>query len=275
MHQTSPRHSRNHALAASRPPWAWAGGGAIFGLLLAALVFAPARWLAQGLAYASAQRVQLVATQGTVWDGSAQLLLSAGSSSQTQAALPGRVHWQLRPDLQGLTLALGADCCLAHHWVWTVRPSLTRIQILASDTLPANASHWPAALFAGLGTPWNTLQLTGDLALSSDKLALQWQPEGWTVSGRVQLEAQHLSTSLSTLKPVGSYRLVFIGGAAPTLDLSTLEGSLQLTGTGHWEGAHLRFDGQASASPERSDALANLLNIIGRREGARSIIKIG
>ena len=37
----------------------------------------------------------------------------------------------------------------------------------------------------------------------------------------------------------------------------------------------LRFEGVASAAPEREAALANLLNIIGRRSGARSIITIG
>jgi hypothetical protein len=31
----------------------------------------------------------------------------------------------------------------------------------------------------------------------------------------------------------------------------------------------------ASAPPERLDALANLLNILGQRDGARSIIKLG
>jgi general secretion pathway protein N len=40
-------------------------------------------------------------------------------------------------------------------------------------------------------------------------------------------------------------------------------------------GSKLRFEGTASASPERLDALSNLLNIIGRRDGARSIMKVG
>ena len=40
-------------------------------------------------------------------------------------------------------------------------------------------------------------------------------------------------------------------------------------------GSRLRFTGEASAAPEREAALSNLLNIIGRRNGARSIITIG
>ena len=42
-----------------------------------------------------------------------------------------------------------------------------------------------------------------------------------------------------------------------------------------WVGGRLRFRGEASAAPEREAALVNLLNIIGRRSGARSLIAIG
>ena len=60
-----------------------------------------------------------------------------------------------------------------------------------------------------------------------------------------------------------------------TLTLSTLAGDLQLSGTGQWVGQRLRFTGEASAAPEREAALSNLLNIIGRRSGARSLITVG
>ena len=74
---------------------------------------------------------------------------------------------------------------------------------------------------------------------------------------------------------MGSYRLTLNGGTVNTLQLETLQGSLQLTGNGQWVGGRLRFDGMASSTPERQDALSNLLNIIGRRVGARAIIKVG
>jgi general secretion pathway protein N len=74
---------------------------------------------------------------------------------------------------------------------------------------------------------------------------------------------------------MGSYRITLLGGQTPAVQLDTLEGSLQLSGSGQWVGSRLRFSGTASAAPEREDALANLLNIIGRRSGARSIITIG
>jgi general secretion pathway protein N len=57
--------------------------------------------------------------------------------------------------------------------------------------------------------------------------------------------------------------------------LTTREGALQLNGSGQWTGVALRFNGEASAAPGSEEALANLLNIIGRREGARSLITLG
>jgi general secretion pathway protein N len=74
---------------------------------------------------------------------------------------------------------------------------------------------------------------------------------------------------------MGSYRITLMGGQVPTLQLDTLEGGLHLGGSGQWVGSRLRFTGVASAAPDRESALSNLLNIIGRRNGARSDITIG
>jgi len=65
------------------------------------------------------------------------------------------------------------------------------------------------------------------------------------------------------------------GGTQASLRLETLEGSLQLAGTGEWVGQRLHFRGEATAVPGSEGALANLLNIIGRRSGERSLISIG
>jgi general secretion pathway protein N len=92
-----------------------------------------------------------------------------------------------------------------------------------------------------------------------------------------------MASRLSTLDVLGSYRLSLIGDAAknqtPRLQLSTSSGALQLTGEGQFGGAGssatLRFNGQASAAPGAESALGGLLNIIGRRQGAVSVISIG
>jgi general secretion pathway protein N len=65
------------------------------------------------------------------------------------------------------------------------------------------------------------------------------------------------------------------GDAAATLQLTTTSGALQLSGSGQWAASKVRFSGQASAAAGSEAALNNLLNIIGRRKGALSLISIG
>jgi len=106
-------------------------------------------------------------------------------------------------------------------------------------------------------------------------LAITWNEGRMVVAGQAELTAIAMSSRLSTLKPMGSYRITLKGGDSTALEVTTLEGSLQLSGSGQWVGTRLRFQGTASAAPEHEAALANLLNIIGRREGTRSIITLG
>ncbi len=254
-----------------KSPWGWALTGALVGLLLATVLNAPARWLTALVQQGLGDRLLLEDARGTVWNGSARLTLTGGAGSTDAATLPGRLSWLLRPSWSGLSARLNADCCLQQPWDWRVQARWGGARLLLSDSL----SQWPAQWLSGLGTPWNTVQVEGQLTLATQALVLEWASGRLLLAGQAQLDALQISSRLSTLKPMGSYRMVLSGGAAPGFALSTLDGALQLTGTGQWVGNRLRFEGAASATPERMDALSNLLNIIGRREGARAIIKIG
>ena len=98
--------------------------------------------------------------------------------------------------------------------------------------------------------------------------------------GELQLDLVNLSSRVSTVAPLGSYRFTVTADTAnpgvSALRLSTLEGALQLSGVGVLNsGGKSRFTGEAGAAPGREEALNNLLNIIGRRQGARSVLTIG
>jgi len=101
----------------------------------------------------------------------------------------------------------------------------------------------------------------------------------WRVVGGIDLDLLGVSSRLSTLDTLGSYRFSVRGGATSTdpatLNLETLEGALRLSGSGQWTGSRVRFRGEASAAEGQDAALNNLLNIIGRRQGATSAISIG
>lgn len=254
------------------PPWRWAIAGALLGTSIATTVFAPASWLAAALSQASGQHVQLVGAQGSIWAGSSQLVLTGGAGSANPVALPGKVSWRLRPMWAGVSLHITADCC-------TTQPLQLQAKAVgwkgARVVLQDSQSQWPASLLVGLGTPWNTVQAQGQLSVSTQGFTVDVGPAGMVQTGGVQLDALNISSRLSTLSPMGSYRITLQGGPSPSLELTTLEGSLQLSGQGQWVGQRLRFNGVASAVPDRVEALSNLLNILGRRDGARSIISVG
>lgn len=267
------QHTLSAAPHSASPPWRWALAGGLAGLMLALLVFAPARWLAALVQQASGGHVVLAAPRGSFWQGSAQLEFAGGEGSRDAIALPGALTWRLRPAWNGITMQLNAECCTQQQPMQlTVTPAgWGGVRLVVSDS----QSNWPAGLLAGLGTPWNTLQVQGQLLASTHGLTAHWVQGRLSLAGRLQLDANRVSSRLSTLQPMGSYRLTLLGGAASTLELNTLEGSLRLTGQGQWVGQRLRFEGEASATPESIDALSNLLNIIGRRNGATAIIKVG
>lgn len=252
--------------------------GALLGLLVALLLFAPARWLAQALTHASDGRVRVVNASGTVWNGQADLLLTGGEGSRTRTALPQGLRWQLRPGWAdggvAARLQLTAPCCTPEPLNLTVMPGQqgTRLRLASLQTT------WPAELLTGLGTPWNTLRLEGRLQVQSPGLDLLLSTGRQRLDGAATIEAHDLASRLSTLRPLGSYRIALQSNAAgdgASVALQTISGELQLQGQGQWTAGRLRFRGDAQASAGREAALANLLNIIGRRQGARSLLNIG
>ncbi len=255
--------------------WRWAVGGALLGALIAGLLWAPARWLAWAVAQASHDRVQWSDARGTVWQGSAQLTLSGGPGSRDAQTLPGRMHWHILPGLPSWRITLRADCCMDRPLDAQLQAGLSTLSLQLND----HPSRWPAAWLSGLGAPWNTLQAEGLLKLRTESLRLQWAAGRLQMQGLLELQAQDMASRLSTLKPMGSYRLEIRGtpqgSATPALQLSTLQGPLQLQGQGQWVGSRLRFTGEASAEAGSEAALSNLLNIIGRRQGARSLLSLG
>ena len=95
----------------SASPWGWAVAGVLVGLLMALLLFAPARWLAAALEHASDGRVLLRNPRGTLWDGTAQMLLTGGAGSHDASVLPGALDWHIRPHAGWLAVSVYASCC--------------------------------------------------------------------------------------------------------------------------------------------------------------------
>jgi general secretion pathway protein N len=257
----------------------WAVAGTVVGILLGLVLFAPAAWLAQALASASNQRFILADARGTIWSGSAVPVLTGGADSRDASTLPGRLEWTLSPRLYGAELAARQACCINGTLLLQIRPGLGRIKATLLPPAAGMIGQWPSAWLSGYGTPLNTLQLGGSLRLASPGLSIERVEGRWRLEGRLELELQGVSSRLTTLDTLGSYRVTLSGGSgadtATLLSLSTQDGPLQLTGSGTVGPGGVKFRGEARSAAGDEAALSNLLNIIGRRDGARSIISIG
>lgn len=262
----------------------WAGAG----LLLGVAAMGASRWPADALAdwvdQATAGRVALSDARGTLWEGSAVLEIRGGRDSRSARALPGRLHWSMTTAGDGPGRPLPA--LLIRHETASPEGVLLQAQRsqgawtvqVRSPTQPDRAAlALPASLLQGLGTPWNTLALDGRLMLHAEGLSVSRQPGRWSVQGRLTASLDQAASRLSPLRPLGSYTLDLTGGPTLHWRLSSQDGSaLLLTGQGEWSaGQPLRVRGEAHAAPGREAVLNNLLNIIGRRDGARSLIAIG
>jgi general secretion pathway protein N len=247
--------------------------GMALGLLLAVVLHAPAQWLASGVNAASRGHVQLRDAQGTVWQGHAQWVLTSGPGGQDALALPQRLHWQLRPQWNGLQLTLNAACCTPQPVLLQLQPVWLGLQV----SLVSPRSVWPAQWLSGLGAPWNTLALDGVLQLQSQELRWTWrsqQPQA-VLDGNAQLQLQGLSSGLSTVKPLGSYSLRLQGGPQPSVVLATTEGQLLMQGRGAFGARGFSFEGEARANTGFESALANLLGVLGQRVGNHTVLRWG
>jgi general secretion pathway protein N len=227
------------------------------------LALFPAAWITPQFAKATGGHVNLVNPTGSLWHGSASLMLAAGSDTSTATLLPGRIEW--------------------HTAFWPLLVGRVHMTMLQSDAMPTpitvdatrrgatlsqGALTVPASLLTGLGAPFNTLDLEGDVQLAwSD-----WRSFQQEAFGQLTVTLIDASSRVSLVKPLGSYRVVIQAeGNRSTVDLSTIKGPLMLNGHGTVSAGSTIFNGTASAAPEARDNLAGLLNLLGRPSGPDTV----
>jgi len=248
---------------------------AVVVLAITVAVLAPAQWAAGVVNSATQGRIELAETSGTVWNGSAVLVLASGSDpGAVRASLPERLAWQLSP----WSLLVGQiELTLSHPSALT-QPLAIRASLFGgSATLGATTVRLPASLLVGLGAPWNTVRPGGILMLSWDRL----QIEPGRLTGNLSAEWQHASSALTPVSPMGHYRLKTNGIWPGTqLELLTISGPLELKGSGTIpEGGRLRFAGRAQVlagtDPGVKAQLTGLISLLGRRDGDGALLNFG
>ncbi|CDY76680.1 General secretion pathway protein N [Caballeronia glathei] len=228
------------------------------------LVMFPAAWIVPQFTKATGGHVNLVDPSGSLWRGSATLMLAAGSDGGGATLLPGRIEWSTA--------------------FWPLFTGRVRMTMRQSDAMPdavtldagaggatmtSGAITVPATLLAGLGAPFNTLDLEGNVRLTWT----EWRVLGRNAYGQLIVTLDDMSSRVSRVKPLGSYRVVFQAqGASGAIELSTSRGPLLIEGHGTVSPRSTSFQGTASAAPEARENLAGLLNLLGRHTGPDTVV---
>jgi general secretion pathway protein N len=249
---------------------------ALVALIATLVAIAPAQWAASSVRNSTGGRVELAEASGTLWSGSAFLVLaSSADPSAPRATLPERLKWRLSP----WSLALGElDLTLEHPSALT-QPLSIRMPLFGggASTLGATTLRLPASLLVGVGAPWNTIRPGGILVLNWDRL----QISPGRLQGNISAEWQYASSALTPVSPMGHYRLQTNGVFPGTqLELLTISGPLELKGNGTIpEGGRLRFQGRAQAlagtDPGVKAQLTGLISLLGRRDGEGALLNFG
>ena len=247
-----------------------------------------------------------------MWSGSAITVLTGGQDSHDASVLPTRLEWTLRPRWNGLSLHLTQDCCLAHGMDVSVRRTLDawQVDVVGPDERDKPAGRprqgqpgaggadaaalasatplgqWPMGWLEGRGFPWNTIHPGGVLTLSTHDLSFALKGGHWSTLGSAQVEirqavvaADHarLAGHLPRADPAGSEHADQAGRrrlarAGVDLDPRRRAADQGPRPDRRHGRAHPR---RGARGPGSEAALDNLLNLIGRRNGATSAISIG
>lgn len=261
--------------------WVAIGLVGLLAIVATAVATAPARFVDQALDRASLGVVRLAEADGTVWSGSGRLVLVDGNAADADdpasasdrpralagVAIPGRIRWDVRPWplLAGLV-----DATLIVDGM--AQP--VRLQGNFSELrIGPGQLSMPSVELSRLGSPWNSIRPSGALAVEWQALSIR---DG-QLTGDAAIELRDASSALTPVQPLGSYRVTIAGrGSTAGLGLETISGPLRLSGTGTWEARRgLRFTAEAQADDEQADRLRSFLGVIGRRDGERTIIRIG
>jgi general secretion pathway protein N len=235
-------------------------GVAAYSVFLVAMM--PARWVAER-AVPQPGRIALQDVEGTIWSGAARAAI--GVYPTTFAV--DRIEWRFLPSrlLRGQAaydVAIRGAGFEARGELgrsfggWTARDVKARADAAVATAL----APWMGA--------WRP---EGTVAATSPALDYS-EPQ---LRGDMRIEWTGAATSLSEVKPLGSYRAdVNAEGAGARITVTTQSGPLRIAGQGRIAfPSQLSFTGEARAEGPNAGALEGLLNLVGPRnpDGSHAI----
>ncbi len=219
---------------------------------------APAVWVSWAMVRASRGIVSIDRPAGTIWRGRGELVIHIVSSPPQRL---GAARWVINP----LWLIAGQlrTHAAVHGPGTEVRADLGLgyRRIILSDV----AASFPAQLVGVLYSPAALAGPAGQVHVSAKRFTLGSR----TVSGSAVVQWQQAASSLSSVRPLGDYRLYLDGhGSSAALRLQTIGGSLMVNGQGIWQlvSGQIRFSGMARPAADAA-ALEPILRMFGPDRG--------
>jgi hypothetical protein len=234
---------------------------AVFGLvfyLLFLIIEMPASWFAWTLNRFTSGTVRLDPITGNLWRGNGRLVIYY---PQTVPHDFGNAEWRVNPFwlFTGRMQVRWQTAAPETHIDTTVRLGADEVHLLDTEAL------FPAEFISAFYSPAALISPQGQVRVHLDKVSLGRNG----LEGKGEILWQGAGSSLSSVQPLGEYRLEITGeGKTATLKLSTARGNLELTGQGQWQISTGQIQFTGSATPrERMSELEPLLKLLGNDQG--------
>ena len=243
-------------------PWTrWIGYTSLALLLYLIFLIAtlPAVWLTTAFERVSERTLRFGAASGTLWSGEGDLY-AGGPVAGAQHL--GKLRWSVNP----LWLFLGrAQLGLQLNGPGARGQASVQLGYKNYAVQDLNL-NLPASLAGLLYAPALFFQPSGTIELRSPGLEI----DRTGITGQADVTWRGAGGRLEGAHNLGDYRIELKGtGQTASLQLTTLQGNLQLTGQGQWRvvgDGDLQFNGSASPTGEAT-ALEPLLKNMGRDLG--------
>ncbi len=238
--------------------WLYYGSLEIGLYLIFLIVTAPTAWIAWTLVRFSHGVVSLNESQGTVWRGQGDIVIHDASSPPRRL---GTARWSINP----LWLFAGqVQMHTALSGPGTDVDAILRFgyrRLVLSDV----SASFPAQLLAEFYGPAGLINPSGQVRVSAKEFTLK----RGDARGNAIIQWQGASSSLSSVQPLGDYRLSLDGhGNSAILQLETVSGALSVSGQGQWQVTSGQFQFNGAAKPVAQAAeLEPMLRLFGPDTG--------
>lgn len=231
-------------------------------------VYAPAQLLGSVLGQLTNGRLGLASSQGSLWQGNANLLLTNIDANNNDAQTNntginlGKIAWNTQP-LQLLAGRFSVNLTWNDGAPFWITLDTSRLHIEHA------AFNLPADIVSALVPTLKAAQLGGQLSVRCDNFSLTRTE----ILGQFDIDWNQASSPLSMVSPLGNYHARLDGsGGALDIKLETQGDSpLILQGIGRWAGSEgLHFDGTAEANAANKTQLQELLRVMGNETSAGS-----